>query len=730
MSSPSTESQEISSRKAALEDLFKSRLHGFFKQLTAGCGRESCDCLFCKSNPGLANHKISTTEASLLAMQLARQPQVYELTCPELIKNNDGMHEENVQPLDYEMFQKFSLLKDTQSIEYTELKATIVKAFSSINILSLSFLKSPKLISVHGTDTGLDLTQISKSFELISQLPVDVQTEIILAAYNMFAQVPTASAPLRMLTELRKYIIFLENPTIATLKWRPVTALVLQAITGLIEKKKEFLRVNYFEKMPKENFISFQNRLQHLISMRVLEQQRNKIANKDATVINATTILGTLWQINQNRNYVDNGAFYNLPLNEYFDTNLEYEHWIRGNVFCFCKYPFILTPDTKSKILLEEAREQQEIRQQEAVQMTMFGFEDNPFLLLRVRREKLMFDSLDLIMTIKITNLRDFKKPLKVKFEGEAGIDEGGLVKEWFQLLVGQIFSPQYGMFVRNEMNEFYFFDHKSQDINEFYLLGTVLGLAIYNGIILDLHFPLVVYKKLIGKKLDLNDLAELDKDLYEGLKQLQDYTGNEVEDIFDLNFEISYENYGVKKTHSLLPNGRDISVTAANKNQYISLYVDYLLSSSIQKQFDSFKNGFFDVCSAKAISLFDSTELQLLICGAPNIDFKELEKGTTYGEGYHRDHLTIRQFWRVVNNFDETQKKSFLAFTTGSDRSPIGGLKELHLYISRYGDDSEMLPTSHTCFNHLELPEYSSEEKMTTKLEKAIVNSIGFGLL
>lgn len=59
--------------------------------------------------------------------------------------------------------------------------------------------------------------------------------------------------------------------------------------------------------------------------------------------------------------------------------------------------------------------------------------------------------------------------------------------------------------------NEFYFFDHRSQDINEFYLLGTVLGLAIYNGIILDLHFPQVVYKKLCDRPLELSDLSELD---------------------------------------------------------------------------------------------------------------------------------------------------------------------------------------------------------------------------
>jgi ubiquitin-protein ligase E3 A len=45
-------------------------------------------------------------------------------------------------------------------------------------------------------------------------------------------------------------------------------------------------------------------------------------------------------------------------------------------------------------------------------------------------------------------------------------------------------------------------------------------------------------------------------------------------------------------------------------------------------------------------------------------------------------------------------------------------------------GGESEMLPTSHTCFNHLELPEYASEAKMRAKLELAIQNSVGFGML
>ena len=37
---------------------------------------------------------------------------------------------------------------------------------------------------------------------------------------------------------------------------------------------------------------------------------------------------------------------------------------------------------------------------------------------------------------------------LKVSFVGEPGLDMGGLTKEWFQLLIKQIFDAEYGMFV------------------------------------------------------------------------------------------------------------------------------------------------------------------------------------------------------------------------------------------------------------------------------------------
>ena len=66
-----------------------------------------------------------------------------------------------------------------------------------------------------------------------------------------------------------------------------------------------------------------------------------------------------------------------------------------------------------------------------------------------------------------------------------------------------------------------------------------------------------------------------------------------------------------------------------------------------------------------------------------------------------------------------------------GSDRVPIEGLRALQppFTISRNGGHSDRLPTAHTCFNHLLLPQYEAFEALQDRLQLAIANAEGFGL-
>lgn len=52
------------------------------------------------------------------------------------------------------------------------------------------------------------------------------------------------------------------------------------------------------------------------------------------------------------------------------------------------------------------------------------------------------------------------------------------------------------------------------EDIDLFNLIGLICGLAIYNLTIVELNFPVALYKKLLKKKPTLDDLKELMPDV------------------------------------------------------------------------------------------------------------------------------------------------------------------------------------------------------------------------
>lgn len=72
----------------------------------------------------------------------------------------------------------------------------------------------------------------------------------------------------------------------------------------------------------------------------------------------------------------------------------------------------------------------------------------SPYLFLRVHRENIIQDTLQQIAAISARNKNDLKKPLKVQFVDEEGVDEGGVQKEFFQILIRQLLDPAYGISV------------------------------------------------------------------------------------------------------------------------------------------------------------------------------------------------------------------------------------------------------------------------------------------
>lgn len=182
-------------------------------------------------------------------------------------------------------------------------------------------------------------------------------------------------------------------------------------------------------------------------------------------------------------------------------------------------------------------------------------------------------------------------------------------------------------------------------------------------------------------------------------------------------------------KTVELEPGGSQRPVTRHNRGEFVDAAINWRLNISVAEPFRELRLGFYAVASGSSLVLFNHHELELLACGLPHLDFLALRRAARYEGGFDAASPYIVAFWDIVMGLTLEQRRHFLTFVTGSDRAPMGGLGKLAMLIQRSGGDTERLPTSHTCFNVLLLPEYSSHGKLAAKLATAINNAEGFGL-
>ena len=243
-----------------------------------------------------------------------------------------------------------------------------------------------------------------------------------------------------------------------------------------------------------------------------------------------------------------------------------------------------------------------------------------PFLVFRVKRSNIVHDTLNVLEHYEVD---DFKKPLKIVFDDEEGVDAGGVRKEYYQLMTSQLLHPDYGMFKYYPESRLLWFNSDSfESDREFELIGKLLGIAIYNSIIIDLRMPSALYKKLKKKRCNLDgndfllyfklllslslllllDLAELQPDLAKGFRDLLAFDGN-VEETFCQVFQMSYDFFGERRTIDLKEDGANILVTNDNRQEYVDLYIYYVMEKSVEIQFGSFERGFRKVCGGIILS-------------------------------------------------------------------------------------------------------------------------------
>ncbi|XP_076243560.1 ubiquitin-protein ligase E3C isoform X2 [Calliopsis andreniformis] len=364
-------------------------------------------------------------------------------------------------------------------------------------------------------------------------------------------------------------------------------------------------------------------------------------------------------------------------------------------------------------------------------------FLQGPSIRISVRRNYLYEDAFEKLSPENEPKLRLKMRVQLVNTAGleEAGVDGGGLFREFLSELLKTCFDPNRGFFRLTKDNMLYPNPTVQLLVEDFpkhyYFIGRILGKALYENLLIEIPFAEFFLSKIIGRQsdVDVHYLASLDPVMYRNLLYLKSYKGD-VTDL-GLDFTVLSDELGERRINELKPNGASIPVTNHNRIEYIHLMADYKLNKQIRAQCNAFKQGIGNVIPLEWLQMFNNKELQVLISGAQlPVDVNDLKLHTIYTGGYAPDHPTITAFWKVVSEFNDQQKGQLLKFVTSCSRPPLLGFKELDPpFCIQHAGSVDRLPTSSTCMNLLKLPEFPDEKTLREKLLYAIQAGAGFEL-
>merc|ERR1712032_36990 len=111
--------------------------------------------------------------------------------------------------------------------------------------------------------------------------------------------------------------------------------------------------------------------------------------------------------------------------------------------------------------------------------------------------------------------------------------------------------------------------------------------------------------------------------------------------------------------------------------------------------------------------------------CEDDNWDYDSLIENIIPDHGLDKNSLMFQGLLQVMLEMNKLEKKSFLQFTTGSPRLPLGGFKNLSPKLTVVSkkmtneNDSPngSLPTVMTCQKNMKIPNYSNVEILKEKL-------------
>ena len=343
---------------------------------------------------------------------------------------------------------------------------------------------------------------------------------------------------------------------------------------------------------------------------------------------------------------------------------------------------------------------------------------------------------------------------LDVQWEGEAASGDA-LRRDWFGRATAEMLSLDRGLFIQGHdkltlrPNPDSAIAAGDDHLSYFALLGRIAGLALYHREPLNASWSTAFIKAAFGYSITVDDVQAEDPILYASLKETLHNGSADYLDMLCKTFvieaeEADYIHSGATKRRrsiELKPGGEEIDVTTDNVGEYLQLYAKQALVGGYDLQAAAFRSGlavfFDDELLSRLRTCCTVADVQLLLCGAPDIDVDDWMQNTRYDPPGYANSNQVRWFWALVWSMTTEERSRLLYFCTGSMRPPATGFGSLMGYNGREdeqftiasidGAEVGRLPTAAACFNKLNLPAYPTEHVLRAKLNSALTESEGF---
>lgn len=327
-----------------------------------------------------------------------------------------------------------------------------------------------------------------------------------------------------------------------------------------------------------------------------------------------------------------------------------------------------------------------------------------------------------------------------VSFLGENAQDAGGPYRETLAQFTEELHSTQLPLLIASSntqhnvgaAREKWVLNPSSTSgtsLQMFEFLGKMMGAAMRSQEYMPLQIALLIWKKLTGEPVTSDDLTLVDSMIVNSMKKIRTIdqcgvTADMFEDIVMETFTtLSTDN----RTMALKPNGANVPVTFDSRIAFADLVEAYRLSE-FDVQIEAILRGLATVVPVHLLSLFTGAEMELMVCGSPEVDVDLLQRCTEYSSCRATDDHIV-WFWQVLREFSCEERNAFLRFVWGRSRLPAVEkefpqrfkLQSFNKMVS--GSVDKFLPISHTCFFSVEMPRYSSAQVLRERLLYAMYN-------